>query len=101
MRKQAALRAQRLRNSALGLANSLRGMGPGAMEPVWERLASLDVPALLLAGEADVKFAEIGRRMAALLPQARLSVIPDARHTPHLTQPAEWLRQVNAFFESV
>ena len=31
--QQAALRAQRLRNSALGLANSLRGMGTGAMEP--------------------------------------------------------------------
>jgi 2-succinyl-6-hydroxy-2,4-cyclohexadiene-1-carboxylate synthase len=99
--RQAAVRAQRLRNSAAGLAQSLRGMGSGAMEPLWERLAALDMPALLLAGEEDGKFVAIARQMQALLPQARLGVIPAARHTPHLTQPAEWLRQVSGFFESV
>ena len=31
-------RDQRLRNNPIGLANSLRGMGAGAMQPVWEHL---------------------------------------------------------------
>ncbi len=99
--RQAALRAQRLGNSALGLANSLRGMGTGAMDALWERLAALRVPALLLAGEEDAKFVEIARRMQAQLPQAQLGLIPAARHAPHVTQPAEWLREVNRFFESL
>src|SRR5438309_3500260 len=40
----AALDADRRRNSAAGLAASLRGMGSGAVEPVWERLRKVECP---------------------------------------------------------
>lgn len=81
------LRRQRLQNSATGLAHSLRGMGTGTQPSLWDRLSSLTVPTLLLAGAEDAKFAAINRQMAAQMPNARLVVVPEAGHTVHLEQP--------------
>ncbi|MFQ5381957.1 MAG: 2-succinyl-6-hydroxy-2,4-cyclohexadiene-1-carboxylate synthase, partial [Dehalococcoidia bacterium] len=47
------IRAGRLACRPHGLANSLRGMGTGAQPPLHNRLASLPMPVLLLAGEED------------------------------------------------
>ncbi len=55
----AALRAQRLRNRPLGLANSLRGMGAGAQDCLLSRLGELRVPTLLMAGALDERYAEL------------------------------------------
>ena len=52
----AAARADRLRNTPAGLAASLRGVGTGAMTPVWDRLGELEMPVSVLAGERDAKF---------------------------------------------
>lgn len=84
---RAALRAQRLRNDPRGLANSLRGMGTGRQEPLWDRLADLPMPVLLIVGAMDEKYVHLARRMAALLPATRLVAIPDAGHAVHLEQP--------------
>lgn len=81
------LRQQRLRNRALGLANSLRGMGSGVQPSLWERLGDLSMPVQLIAGELDTKFVEINRGMAAQIPNASLTIIPNAGHTVHLEQP--------------
>ena len=99
--QQALQRAQRLRNGPIGLANSLRGMGSGSMKPVWERLVTLRMPILLLAGQQDARFVGIARRMQALLPHARLHLFSGAGHTLHVTDPAGWLHEVDRFFESV
>jgi 2-succinyl-6-hydroxy-2,4-cyclohexadiene-1-carboxylate synthase len=82
-----ALRAQRLNNRALGLANSLRGVGTGAQPALHERLHTLDLPVLLLAGERDVKFCQIAQQMARQLPHAQLQIVRDAGHAIHLEQP--------------
>ncbi len=82
-----ASRRQRLRGSVTGLANSLRGMGTGAMPPLHDRLGSIAVPTLLVVGAEDTKFREIAQLMAARLPAATLAVIPDAGHAAHLEQP--------------
>ncbi|RLT34759.1 MAG: 2-succinyl-6-hydroxy-2,4-cyclohexadiene-1-carboxylate synthase [Chloroflexi bacterium] len=80
-------RAGRLRNSALGLANSLRGMGTGAQAALHDRLTGITVPALLLAGELDIKYTDAAREMALALPDATMHVIEDAGHAAHLEQP--------------
>lgn len=77
----------RLRNSAPGLAASLRGMGTGVMEPVWDRLGELIMPVVVVAGERDAKFRALGERLAAGLPDARLVVVPGAGHAVHLESP--------------
>jgi 2-succinyl-6-hydroxy-2,4-cyclohexadiene-1-carboxylate synthase len=84
----AAARADRLDNDPVHLAASLRGIGTGAMQPLWERLRELSMPVGVLAGERDVKFVALARRLASLLPRASLTVVPDAGHALALEAPA-------------
>ncbi|MCB9136844.1 MAG: 2-succinyl-6-hydroxy-2,4-cyclohexadiene-1-carboxylate synthase [Caldilineaceae bacterium] len=87
------LRARRLANQAMGLANSLRGMGTGSQPSLWPRLAELALPALLITGAEDEKFRAINRQMADRMPQAQLVVVGAAGHAVHLEQP-ERFRQI-------
>lgn len=80
-------RAQRLRNRAQGLANSLRGMGSGAQPALHDALARLAVPACFVAGAEDAKFAAIAAQLAALAPRGELRAIAHAGHAAHLEAP--------------
>ncbi|HEX4082325.1 MAG TPA: alpha/beta fold hydrolase, partial [Acidimicrobiales bacterium] len=51
---------ERRRNTAAGLASSLRLAGTGTQEPVWHRLPGLPVPTLVLVGAVDLRFAALG-----------------------------------------
>lgn len=77
---RAVWRREILRNDPGGLAAALRGIGTGAMEPLWDRLAELRMPATVLAGDRDVKFTALGERLAHTLPAGRLVVVPGAGH---------------------
>ena len=95
----AAQRDQRLRNCALGLANSLRSMGAGTQPNLWPLLPSLELPALLIAGEHDQKFRRINQDMRLFLPRPQLTIIPDAGHNTHLERPAAFPRAVASFLQ--
>lgn len=95
-----ALRAARLGNNAIGLAASLRGLGVGAQRPYWEQLGQIRRPTLVLVGRQDPTYVDIGRAMAGAIPGARLEIVPDAGHTVHLEQPAEFDRVVVDFLKS-
>ncbi len=82
-----AMRADRLRNTADGLASSLRLAGTGTQAPLWDRLDEISCPVLLLVGQHDQKFSAIAERMATALPNAELRAIDDAGHSVHLEQP--------------
>jgi 2-succinyl-6-hydroxy-2,4-cyclohexadiene-1-carboxylate synthase len=82
-----AERAERLRNSAAGLASSLRLCGAGTQEPLWDALATLPAPVLALAGTDDIRFAGHAIRIAALAPSGVASLIPAGGHAVHLAQP--------------
>jgi 2-succinyl-6-hydroxy-2,4-cyclohexadiene-1-carboxylate synthase len=69
-----------LRNDPRALAAALRGLGTGAMAPLWHRLHTLTMPATVLAGAGDAKFVALGERLAATLPQGELVVVPGAGH---------------------
>jgi 2-succinyl-6-hydroxy-2,4-cyclohexadiene-1-carboxylate synthase len=94
---RARLRQQRLQNSPLGLANSLRGMGTGAQPSLWEKLPALTLPTLLIAGELDEKFVAINQKMVERLPNGRLHRIPHAGHTTHLERPSAFATAVLTF----
>jgi 2-succinyl-6-hydroxy-2,4-cyclohexadiene-1-carboxylate synthase len=95
---EAAGRAERLANTAEGLAYALRRLGTGAQEPLWDRLAGLRPPALLVAGERDAKFAALARQMAAAVgPTARVAIVPGAGHAVHLERPDTTAALVEAF----
>ena len=92
-----ALRTQRLKNTAEGLANSLEGLGAGTQEPVLQSLRDLHLPVLLLAGELDAKYCGLADEMAAVLPCNRLLVVPGAGHAVHLEQPLAFAEAVAGF----
>ena len=94
---RARLHAQRLRNNPLGLANSLRGMGTGQQESLWEHLAGLNVRTLLLAGALDAKYRALAGEMLALLPNAHAVVVPGVGHAVHLEQPQAFAKNVLEF----
>ncbi len=84
----AAARTDRLRSTPAGLARALRGLGTGALAPLWQRLDELRMPVTLASGERDVKFTAIARQMADGIPNARVSVVAGAGHAVHLEEPA-------------
>lgn len=79
--------ADRLTNTAAGLASSLRLAGTGAQRSLWDRLGDLSMPVLLVAGADDAKFVAIGERLRQAIAGSQLVVIPGAGHTVHLEQP--------------
>jgi 2-succinyl-6-hydroxy-2,4-cyclohexadiene-1-carboxylate synthase len=94
-------RADRLRNEAGGLASSLRLAGTGTQEPLWDRLAEISCPALILVGEHDTKFRALGERLCASIVDPRLEVVAGSGHSVHLEQPdrtaqliADFVRQL-------
>jgi 2-succinyl-6-hydroxy-2,4-cyclohexadiene-1-carboxylate synthase len=89
-----------LRNQASGLADSLRGMGTGAQPSLWPHLGELRNPVLFLAGELDPKFCRLAMQMAALVPQARVEIVPGAGHNIHLEQPHKFDEIVLRFLQN-
>jgi 2-succinyl-6-hydroxy-2,4-cyclohexadiene-1-carboxylate synthase len=86
----AAGREDRLANTAPGLASSLRLAGTGTMEPLWDRLAGLAMPVLVVAGELDAAYTATGQRLAAAIgANATVASVPGAGHACHLERP-DW-----------
>lgn len=98
LNEKTACRSERMRNRASGLAASLRSCGTGTQEPLWPQLASLDIPVLVLVGDDDAKFTEIGRRLVDALPRGELRTLP-ATHAVHLECPTSAAEAVRAFVE--
>jgi 2-succinyl-6-hydroxy-2,4-cyclohexadiene-1-carboxylate synthase len=90
-------RAIRVRNEPQALARALAELGTGSLPSLWERLPYFETPTLLLVGALDDKFVAIAERMAALMPHARLAIVPDAGHTVHLERPVAWIDVVTDF----
>lgn len=88
----------RCRNTAEGLAQSLRDSGTGSQESLWERLHELAMPALLIVGAEDVKFCNIAHEMKDRIgDNAQLEVITGAGHTVHLEQSQQVAQLLNEF----
>jgi 2-succinyl-6-hydroxy-2,4-cyclohexadiene-1-carboxylate synthase len=80
-------REDQRRNNPEALAAVLRGLGAGAMEPLWERLGELSMPVTVIAGARDIKYVSLGQRMVERLPAARLLVV-EGGHGLVLENPA-------------
>jgi 2-succinyl-6-hydroxy-2,4-cyclohexadiene-1-carboxylate synthase len=98
--RDAAGLEDRRRNTAGGLATSLRLTGTGTQESLWDRLGELTMPVLLVAGELDARFVEIAERMAGLIRGSSLEVVAGSGHSVHLERPdaftdtlERWLRR--------
>ncbi len=89
---------ERALNTSAGLAGSLRSCGTGSMAPLWDRLAELDMPVLLLVGSLDEPYIEAARRIAAAVgPKAQLEIVAGAHHAVHLEDSATVTRIIESF----
>jgi len=88
----AEVRAERLRNRAEGLACSLRGMGAGVMEPLWDELAHVTFPSTFVAGQLDHGYVASARRLAATVRNGRTEVVLRAGHPVHQERPDAFAR---------
>jgi 2-succinyl-6-hydroxy-2,4-cyclohexadiene-1-carboxylate synthase len=80
----ASMRDERRRNTAHGLAGSLRNAGTGTQENLWPRLVELTVPVLIVTGDLDEKFTSIGGRLHSAIPGSRWERVAGSGHTVHL-----------------
>jgi 2-succinyl-6-hydroxy-2,4-cyclohexadiene-1-carboxylate synthase len=93
-------RTERLRNTASGLASSLRLCGTGTQEPVWDLLPTLPCPVLAMAGSDDIRFSSHALRVAGLVPHAVVSLVPGGGHAVHLAQPDQAGRIVRRWLDA-
>jgi 2-succinyl-6-hydroxy-2,4-cyclohexadiene-1-carboxylate synthase len=81
------LHGLRTGNKASGLAASLRGMGAGAMEALWDQLEALDLPCTFVAGEDDAPFMRAAQRLMETVDRSRFRGVPDSGHSVQFEQP--------------
>lgn len=96
----AAQRPGRLSHDPAGLAALLRTAGQGAMEPVWDRLPSIGLPVLAVAGEHDARYVASAHRIAAATGGSAL-VLAGAGHAPQLEQPGAFAAALVGFLDGV
>jgi 2-succinyl-6-hydroxy-2,4-cyclohexadiene-1-carboxylate synthase len=78
------------RNDPRALAEALRTIGGGAMEPFWDRLGELTMPVTIIAGTRDEKFARWAtEEYPARIPHAEVHLIEGAGHGLPREAPAE------------
>jgi 2-succinyl-6-hydroxy-2,4-cyclohexadiene-1-carboxylate synthase len=86
-REQAGVDERRAGNTVETLQHQLTVLGQGSQPSNWARLPGLAMPVLLVAGERDMKYVDLAREMAAVIPRARVEVIAGAGHACHLERP--------------
>lgn len=82
-----------------GLARAARGILTQRDERIIESLPRVAVPTLVLVGADDKPFLAAADYMAAKIPDARLSVLPDAGHASNLDQPDAFNQEVGRFLD--
>lgn len=87
---QQEVRQERMEQRAIGLANSLRGMGTGVMPALWDSLATLAMPVTLLTGELDEKFIQLNTEMQQQITNGTHMTIPAVGHAIHVENPIKF-----------
>ena len=81
-----SIQQRRRAMQAIGLSNSLRCCGTGALPSLWGKIDQLP-RCLLLHGEGDARFAAIAHDMRALNQQFHVGAVAGCGHAPHLEAP--------------
>src|SRR5690349_20889255 len=98
--EQAEWQRRMATNHRTGILRALDGMI--ARKRVYDEIASIQLPTLVLVGEEDVATPpEQARRIAGRIPGARLVSIPAAGHTATVEQPATVNAALFGFLESL
>jgi len=88
--KKQLIRQERLQQSSVGLANSLKGIGTGQQPSYWASLDQLKMPVLLITGELDQKFNLIAQQMKNSLTNAEHVQVSAVGHAIHVENPVQF-----------
>ena len=101
-RDAAQLDIRRRAYTVARLTHQLRVLGQGEQAPLWDRLDTLEMPVLVLCGQWDRIYTDLGARMVdAIGSNATLLVVPKAGHALHLERPEEVAHEVQTWLEGV
>jgi 2-succinyl-6-hydroxy-2,4-cyclohexadiene-1-carboxylate synthase len=87
----------RSQNNPLELAKSLRFMGTGCQPCLWDQLEENINPLLLLAGEYDVKFITVNKKMVNACKVAQLQIIRNSGHNIHFENTFSFVQNIRKF----
>lgn len=88
--KRQAIREERLQQSSLGLANSLKGIGTGSQPSYWPRLDELKMRVTLITGEFDQKFQLIAQQMKFCIANSHHLEVLAVGHAIHVENPVQF-----------
>jgi len=72
------------------------------LQPIADRLVSIDVPALVITGEHDTAWRRlVGDTLAQILPNSRRAVIPGGHHLCNASHPENYNRLLTEFAASL
>ncbi|MDJ0960715.1 MAG: alpha/beta fold hydrolase [Acidimicrobiia bacterium] len=87
--------------TAPAIASQLRRLSQGIQAPLWDRLAELDMPVALVAGERDPKYVGIATEMLSEIGMnATVEIIPDCSHAVTIEWPGAVATVVVEFAET-
>ena len=83
----------------IALQSGLNILSSADLRPLAEEL---DLPVLLIGGEKDRLVSPRAlERVAALLPDARVEIMPDCGHAPFVSRPDNFVQRVKTFYNHV
>ena len=95
--KISAIREAASRNDPRWMAKIIRELSPGLQTPLWDSLARLSFPVLLIAGEKDGKYVQGNQKMSELIPAPQKHIVSGAGHNIHAEQPGEYIALLKDF----
>ncbi len=87
----------KLKNSKIGLANSIRAFSTGKMPPLINDIKNITTKTLLISGELDLKYTGTNAELVKIFPAADHIIIKNAGHNVHLEQPLSFIKVINGF----
>ena len=88
--KRQAIRQERLQQSSIGLASSLKGIGTGSQPSYWSQLNELKIPVTLITGELDEKFKFIAQQMKNRIENSQHLEVLAVGHAIHVENPVQF-----------
>jgi 2-succinyl-6-hydroxy-2,4-cyclohexadiene-1-carboxylate synthase len=98
-----AQRSGRLDHDPAKLAQLLRSAGQGALAPIWDRLGTLTMPVMAMAGEKDPTYIEAAKKLAAAMQGSDpvVRVVEGCGHGAHLEAPDAVAREILEFLRAL
>jgi 2-succinyl-6-hydroxy-2,4-cyclohexadiene-1-carboxylate synthase len=93
------IKEKRKKNDPSWVAKILKELSPGRQPPLWEKLGSLPMPVMLMAGGLDAKYADLAARMGREIPEGIVKIIPEVGHNIHLENPEQFSEVVTVFLQ--